>query len=317
MRFFEQPASHARSRIPSGTHGEIALSSPTEWGRLRNASNEVTEVACLACPSEPCRFFRPSELPKLAGASDSLVCPTDALRFDSSHVVAMVTDACIQCGLCVLRCPYGSLRLDEDRRPETAPYVPLEYREVTATEHEAGLANFTRQNSRSLHSIRNYIEQAVLDLRFAQQATFYPLVGRLLTAAGLPTWVPRRGDTNNRIDAIVMDPIDSIPIEIKSPTETLYINVKAVQQALENKIVLRRRHRVDFPSCEATTTLVIGYQYPADRSDVTELIEDIRATYNVRIGLVDLSSLLGLVCEVYKTGKKLTISRLARHEGRL
>ena len=33
-----------------------------------------------------------------------------------------------------------------------------------------------------------------------------------------------------------------IPIEIKSPSEELYVNVKGIRQALENKIILESRY---------------------------------------------------------------------------
>jgi hypothetical protein len=188
---------------------------------------------------------------------------------------------------------------------------------VTTSEFDKAMSRVTRIRASSRELTRLFVERAVDALRTSQQGSFYPLVGKLLTSAGLPTWVPRRGDTNNRIDAIIADECHSIPIEIKSPTETLVINVKAVQQALENKIILRRRFSSDFPSAMETTSLVIGYEYPADRSDVFELIEDIKATYNIRIGLVDLRGLMQLAVGRYQSGRPHAMSKLMFLEGML
>ncbi len=83
--------------------------------------------------------------------------------------------------------------------------------------------------------VKKAIDRTVNCLRSSDKSSYYPLVGTLLTSIGLSTVVSRAGDTNNRMDAVVVDKLDSIPIEIKSPTETEYINVKAVRQAVENQ----------------------------------------------------------------------------------
>jgi hypothetical protein len=95
------------------------------------------------------------------------------------------------------------------------------------------------------------------------------------------------------MDAVINDPAESVPVEIKSPTETEYINVKAVRQAVENKVVMVARSM--FPTRAATSTLAIGYSYPNQRSDVDELIEDVFGVYGINVGIVSLETLLILV----------------------
>jgi hypothetical protein len=73
------------------------------------------------------------------------------------------------------------------------------------------------------------------------QKHFYRLVANLFTAAGHPGWLPAGGDTSNRLDLVLIDESDSLPAEIKSRTESAIINVKSVQQALENRVVLDQR----------------------------------------------------------------------------
>lgn len=81
-----------------------------------------------------------------------------------------------------------------------------------------------------------------------------------------------------------------IPIEIKSPTEKLFISIKAVRQALENKVILlsRKSHTTDWK----TATLAVGYNPPNDRAEVSRLIEDIKKTFGVKVGIIDFNSLL-------------------------
>ena len=120
---------------------------------------------------------------------------------------------------------------------------------------------------------------------------FYEVIGDILEEIGFSkVSVTREGDTNNRMDAIIIDDKRSIPIEIKSPKEIEYINVKSVRQALENKIVLLSRK---FYSTEKdVTSLAIGYHYPNDRSGVYEAIDDIFETFNIKVGIISFSTLL-------------------------
>ncbi|MCE1189262.1 MAG: hypothetical protein LWX56_08970 [Ignavibacteria bacterium] len=129
------------------------------------------------------------------------------------------------------------------------------------------------------------------------QYNFYPLISRLFQYLGFNCITSRTGDTNNRMDAILVDDFQSIPIEIKSPTEIGYINIKSIQQATENKVVLLSRKF--YPTLKSTSTLVVGYEYPPTRSDVIELIEDISITYNINVGVIDLFTLLTLAWNTF------------------
>ncbi|RYE39449.1 MAG: hypothetical protein EOP48_25780 [Sphingobacteriales bacterium] len=139
---------------------------------------------------------------------------------------------------------------------------------------------------------REAISMMMLVLRPSDQDIFYPFIGDLLTEIGLTVRVTRGGDTNNRVDAIVIDQTHSIPIEIKSPTEVEDINIKSIKQALENKIVFLSRKF--YPSTRLTTTLAIGYYPPEKRSGVNELIENFFNTYGINVGYIDLQKLLEL-----------------------
>lgn len=124
----------------------------------------------------------------------------------------------------------------------------------------------------------------------ANQNTFYPLVAGLFDIIGFNCINPRQGVNYQRWDAIIIDSKNSIPIEIKSPGEEMFISTKAVRQALENKVILlsRKAH----PTMYETSSLVVGYNLPNERSDVYALIHDIRHTYNINIGIIDFKSLL-------------------------
>jgi len=77
--------------------------------------------------------------------------------------------------------------------------------------------------------------------------------------------------------------------------------VKAVRQALENKVILLSRN--SFPTILETTSLVVGYNLPNDRSEVMALISNIRKAYGIVIGVIDVHSLLRLVTATLFEGK--------------
>lgn len=46
---------------------------------------------------------------------------------------------------------------------------------------------------------------------------------------------------------------------------------------------------------EKTTSLLIGYRYPNNRSDVSKIIIDIKKTFNINLGVIDLDTLVNYV----------------------
>src|SRR5690606_22336524 len=136
------------------------------------------------------------------------------------------------------------------------------------------------------------VEVIARDLTDANRDKFYPLVASLFCALGYDCSATRAGVNYARWDAMISDPIDSIPIEIKSPGEEAFISIKAVRQALENKVILLSRGQ--YPTRWTTTSLVVGFNLPNDRAEVSGLIADIRNTFGVTIGVIDIRALLRL-----------------------
>ena len=111
----------------------------------------------------------------------------------------------------------------------------------------------------------------------SKQNTFYPIIQYLFNKLGLECVNSRYGVNPERWDSIIIDKKKIVPIEIKSPTEVLRINIKSIGQALENKIILHSRYLNH--SDPNFTSLVVGYEHPNDRSEVSRLIIDIKKTY--------------------------------------
>lgn len=166
------------------------------------------------------------------------------------------------------------------------------------------------EDGKSSRAIVNDLFDYYID---ATQTTFYPLIATLFKIMGFDCSFSRPGDNGARWDAIIDDPERSIPIEIKSPTEEQHLSIKAIRQALENKIILlSRKTHITLPD---VTTLAVGYYMPNERAEVTRLIADFKETYGYRIGVIDLKSLLSLAVSVLVDGRGFDKEKLYTLEG--
>ena len=148
----------------------------------------------------------------------------------------------------------------------------------------------------------------------ANQNEFYPLIGELFTILGLDCHVNRAGQNYARADAVIeLGENDSIPIEIKSPGEEKEISIKAVRQALENKVIFLSRQST--PCQAATSSLVVGYNLPNERSEVHELIDDIHKAFDVSVGVIGLRTLLFLVCISLQEGASIEFPDIVNLRG--
>ena len=123
----------------------------------------------------------------------------------------------------------------------------------------------------------------------------------------------RPGDNGARWDAIIEDKERSIPIEIKSPTEQEHLSIKAIRQALENKIVLLSRKT--YVTTPDVASLAIGYYMPNERAEVNSLIHDIKATYGYKIGVIDFHSLLSVAISILLNGVGFDKEKIYNLEG--
>ena len=124
----------------------------------------------------------------------------------------------------------------------------------------------------------------------ANKDIFYPIIEKLFKAIGYDCELSRTGMNYKRWDAIIKSPKHSMPIEIKSPGEEKFLSVKAIRQALENKVILLAR--AVFSTEFEDTSLVVCYNLPNDRSEVSSLINDVFEVYGIVIGVIDFRTLL-------------------------
>ncbi len=311
-RQFQKRADVSPSAVPASDVKALVRSTTNAPAKYTFTGGELVSC-CVNCADKPCLKFTSAELPANAPPHAQRVCPTDAIQYSDRERRVVVTDACIGCNLCVLRCPVGAIFVEKNGKANTLPFNADGYKDAPVTETSA-LLKLPTTIAVPRAEEGSAIRRSITMQRGTDKAEFYPLTGSLLTSIGLYTVVSRAGDTNNRMDAVVVDKVESMPAEIKSPGEVEYINVKAVRQAVENKVVMTARKM--FPTTKDTSTLAIGYSYANDRSDVEELVEDIAKTFGINVGLVSIEVLYILVWNRYIKGDKAAALALRRLKGR-
>lgn len=157
------------------------------------------------------------------------------------------------------------------------------------------------------------VDELFFFYRDSTQTSFYPLIAALFRVMGFDCSFSRPGDNGARWDAIIDDEARSIPIEIKSPTEEQHLSIKAIRQALENKIILLSR-KTHITTSEVTS-LAVGYYMPNERAEVSRLISEIKETYGYKIGVIDLKSLLSIAVSIILGGKTFDKEKLYYLEG--
>ena len=186
-------------------------------------------------------------------------------------------------------------RVGRDSRNHLFVAPTLVASEIEAQEEELEVLRSELRRLRSAQPTPKAAAHAFAESRCDdKQAEFYPLVTHLMQLLGFECGYSRSGVNYQRWDACVWLNNFAVPIEIKSPKEELFLSTKAIRQAVENKVILLARRGLE--TRRDLTSLIVGYQIPNERGDMSNLIDDVYAAFGLNIGVLDLRS-LGLLCD--------------------
>jgi len=146
-----------------------------------------------------------------------------------------------------------------------------------------------------------------------KKENFYALIENLFNELGFNCLNSRYGTNAERWDSKILYNNKIIPIEIKSPTEEIFLNIKGLRQALENKIILHSRYK-DFSDINHST-LLVGFKYPNKRSDMTRLIQDIKKTFDIKIGVIDFYTLVFSFFWTINSSQQIEKEQILKLEG--
>lgn len=156
--------------------------------------------------------------------------------------------------------------------------------------------------STTASSVEEFIDAEIDAHKNDDKYKFYPYIHSLLRIIGLDC----KGEVG-RFDAYSYYKEHVVPVEIKSPTETISYNQKGIRQAIENKIC---SYNAAITDDIGYASLVVGYTHPDNDSEIKELIDMAREIFQINVIAIDMRSLLQICCRMVLSNMVLDLDAL-------
>ena len=219
---------------------------------------------CFNCYPAPCvSYLAHLDTPNSSDYLAYKVCPTDALvREDNTNPPVFDETKCINCLLCVYRCPIGSIAISQtdgqveriliaEMVPDDREIISIEYGQTTnsLTQYLEHLQtrSLTLSSSQRL-SIVQHFEEIISSGKEPRidQNPFYTWVRNTLRGFGYSASYTGGAGMKTRSDVTITAPYP-VAIEVKSPEERM--GVKAVRQTVDAAAQLYRQFKRRVYTC--------------------------------------------------------------------
>lgn len=179
--------------------------------------------------------------------------------------------------------------------------------------------NSTNEVTDNINDIRLKLnlntEDLLREIGKYKKEEFYPFVGNLFKILGFKVDVSRNGQNAQRADIVLSyEGNRTIPVEVKSKTEVEKINIKSVEQAIENKIILQSRKYKD--SMFSDSTFIVGFNYP-DSKRISQLINACYEVYKIKVVLFSSETLINMAKTSLLNNKKWDIEKMITTRGEI
>ena len=297
---------HLKARDPSGKvreYREPVVSLHLDAGllpvlvELEDGSRGLG--TCLGCHDAPCMTLAAEEmaLPDALGAFpgdlSSDVCPTDAITWAAAGDVAVVNgEACIGCGLCVARCPYGAISLNR----EGVAVVECEDPDDLTVAAEGGASAAGHGRPWAVGQIGPMDLPVLLQMPGAiddlDSHVRNRLVRNLLIECGVRCRISRTGDTNVRMDGVLATDDGRLGVlEIELGKDVLEVP----RALLEDVAVLHGRYDIDVESIDPVSVIT---KLPNARAEYFRVMADIEKVLKLRCRTVTVGALLAVLWQL-------------------
>ena len=281
-----------RAPVDSLDFGDGAI--PVIVGHAGRAEGRGT---CLGCHDAPCMMLGtadtalPEALNDFPGDPNKSVCPAIAISWAYDIKAVSISDACIGCGLCAARCPYGAISLTaaglaivETSDPDN---LTIDSSEKADAEH----ANPQRTGQLGkLRTLRN-ISQSIITLNDLASSQF---VRNLMIGCGISCRIRRRGDTNVRMDGVLglsNGRLGVLEIELSAAA------LESPRALLEDVAVLHGRYGIAVTQIDPVS-VILGL--PNARSEYFQVIADIEKVLGIRCRTLTVGCLLAVLWRFLK-----------------
>lgn len=186
--------------------------------------------------------------------------------------------------------------------------------QISSSDKSADLLDINWINSTE-QLLHNDTEKILKVVGKYKKEEFYPFIGDLFKIIGFNVKVSPNGQNAQRADIVLTYGKDrTIPVEVKSKTEVPRINIKSIEQAIENKIILESRKYSK--SKRNDSTFVVGFEYPSSKRE-NELVNACNEIYNIKVALFSTKLLITMAKETIDFKKRWDIEKMITGKGRI
>lgn len=245
---------------------------------------------CLNCLTHPCMDYSQEEisieiLDGMPYANSTKVCPTNAIFLNANGFPEINAIACFGCGLCMTRCIYGAISLTHD----FGAYINQK-----ESNQIAWISEFSMHQQTSRDSLYEALSISVENMLFSKAyfTHLYEKMPRLIKGVvgfdnlfvrnlflnlGVRNKVRAVGNNDIRFD--LLGRIENLILvgEIGLDGTDILQEPRAI---LDDLAVLKSRYNIDHASI---LPLIITLTFPNKRSDVYEVITDIKSVLGIRV----------------------------------
>lgn len=271
-------------------------------GTAHFRNGDESHIGCIGCTTPRCMYFSENEIEcdYIDGfPSDKSVnaCPVEAITWNTSYDVPVIdSKKCINCGICVSRCPVGALYFSNRGKlmVNTTPGNSVERKKSDSTTQAVHFHQIEQllkmpRAGVSLNASDRLFE-SIYDKLLHLRSNYHNPIGRnLLIALGCKCSMRRIGDVYTRMDAIYSSPAGSFgAIEVEFGRDTL----DASRGILDDIAVLNTRYGVYKHDNKA---LVICLQLPNARQGYWQVVKDVKIVEGIKIGTITVGALMFLL----------------------
>lgn len=299
MQVFRETANRKRISVLTEVPMEIRYSQGAP-AKAYFSDGTNCSIACLGCINPMCMNLNESEV-----SCDAIegfphdqtlnACPTDAIKWnEDSDAPAIDSAKCINCGICVSRCPVGALYFDRKIKVNSTTAnkqgnYRIDNHSLDTHHHQIELLSHVKKSGTMINESDELLESIYNKLSGIRN-NYHNIIGRnLLIALGCRCSMRRIGDVYTRMDAIYSSVGGSFgAVEIEFGRDTL----DASRGVLDDIAVLFTRYGIDKLSNKA---LVICLQLPNARQGYWQVVKDIMNVEQVKISTTTIGALMLLL----------------------
>lgn len=253
------------------------------------------ESECIRCSNPKCISFQEeeytiNELSNFPNDKSAEVCPTSAISLDKNGV-PVISEKCISCGLCAIRCPLGAIFFRNGRfivNASTAnlKVLPIEKRSLEKQDNQIKNILGVKHTGQILDNSDSAIQRVYENPDIKRSPNIF--IRNILLCLKICTMSKRIGDVYTRMDLVFKYTNKIGEVEVEFGNDTL----SATRKILDDIAILSERYNI---GVKYNIPLIVTLYLPHKRQGVWQIIKDIKNVLDISVNTVSLGSLLVLM----------------------